>query len=95
VSINVLIVPEDFRKDQYVLKPIVQRMFRHIGIKECDPKERYYDPYVTSRGLASAPYEGREILGLEAAQRYKRIRARCPQDVRSLESRLLALLESD
>lgn len=28
---NVLIVPEDFRKDQYVLLPIVQRMLREVG----------------------------------------------------------------
>ena len=28
---NVLIIPEDFRKDQYVLKPIIERMFAEIG----------------------------------------------------------------
>ncbi len=28
---NVLIIPEDFRKDQFVLKPIVQKMFAEIG----------------------------------------------------------------
>ncbi len=28
---NVLIIPEDFRKDQFVLKPIVERMFAEIG----------------------------------------------------------------
>jgi hypothetical protein len=28
---NVLIIPEDFRKDQYVLKPIIQRMFAEAG----------------------------------------------------------------
>ncbi len=28
---NVLIIPEDFRKDQYVLKPIIQRMLAEIG----------------------------------------------------------------
>ena len=28
---NVLIVPEDFRKDQYILKPIFERLFRAIG----------------------------------------------------------------
>jgi hypothetical protein len=28
---NVLIVPEDFRKDQFVLKPIIERMFTEIG----------------------------------------------------------------
>lgn len=28
---NVLIIPEDFRKDQYVLEPIIKRMFTAIG----------------------------------------------------------------
>ena len=28
---NVLIIPEDFRKDEYILKPIIRRLFRSIG----------------------------------------------------------------
>ena len=28
---NVLIIPEDFRKDQYILKPIFERLFRSMG----------------------------------------------------------------
>ena len=28
---NVLIIPEDFRRDQYILKPIFERLFRSIG----------------------------------------------------------------
>ena len=28
---NVLVVPEDFRKDQYILKPLFERLFRSIG----------------------------------------------------------------
>ena len=28
---NVLIIPEDFRKDQYLLKPLFERLFRSIG----------------------------------------------------------------
>ncbi len=28
---NVLIVPEDFRKDQYILRPLFQRLFRNLG----------------------------------------------------------------
>ena len=31
MSLNVLIIPEDFRKDQYVLKPMVSAMFEQIG----------------------------------------------------------------
>ena len=28
---NVLIIPEDFRHDQYILKPLFSRLFRSIG----------------------------------------------------------------
>ena len=28
---NILVIPEDFRKDQYILKPLVSRLFRHLG----------------------------------------------------------------
>ena len=28
---NVLVIPEDFRKDQYILKPLFDRLFRSIG----------------------------------------------------------------
>lgn len=31
MSLNVLVIPEDFRKDQYLLRPIVERMFRELG----------------------------------------------------------------
>lgn len=30
---NVLVIPEDFRKDQYLLKPIIEAMFAHLGRK--------------------------------------------------------------
>lgn len=33
MSINVLIIPEDFRKDQYVLKPIIERMMASLEIR--------------------------------------------------------------
>ena len=29
---NVLIIPEDFRNDQYILKPLIDRLFQRIGI---------------------------------------------------------------
>ena len=29
--VNVLVIPEDFRKDQYILKPLFNRLFRSIG----------------------------------------------------------------
>lgn len=28
---NVLVIPEDFRKDQYILKPLFYRLFRRLG----------------------------------------------------------------
>lgn len=31
MSLNVLVIPEDFRKDQYVLKPLVCRLFEEMG----------------------------------------------------------------
>lgn len=33
MSINVLVIPEDFRKDQYVLKPIIEQMMLAIGAR--------------------------------------------------------------
>jgi len=30
---NVLIIPEDFRKDQYILKPIIEKMLAHMGLR--------------------------------------------------------------
>ena len=33
MSVNVLVIPEDFRKDQYVLKPIVEAMMDKIGVR--------------------------------------------------------------
>ncbi len=30
---NVLIIPEDFRKDQCILKPLFTRLFRHLGVR--------------------------------------------------------------
>lgn len=31
MSLNVLVIPEDFRKDQYVISPLVRRIFEAIG----------------------------------------------------------------
>ena len=30
---NVIVIPEDFRKDQYILKPLFTRLFRRIGTR--------------------------------------------------------------
>ncbi|MBL8945370.1 MAG: hypothetical protein JNK45_19555 [Myxococcales bacterium] len=42
MSVNVLVIPEDFRKDQYVLKPLVERLMQDVVSKPrvrvcCDP----------------------------------------------------------
>lgn len=42
MAVNVLVIPEDFRKDQYVLKPIVEKMFAGLSVTAkvrvcCDP----------------------------------------------------------
>ena len=33
---NILVIPEDFRKDQYLLKPLFERLFRSIGRRRVD-----------------------------------------------------------
>ena len=33
---NVLIIPEDFRKDQYILKPLFTRLFRQLGVRSVE-----------------------------------------------------------
>ena len=30
---NIVVIPEDFRNDQYVLKPLITRLFRNIGVQ--------------------------------------------------------------
>lgn len=29
---NIVVIPEDFRNDQYILKPLITRLFRNIGV---------------------------------------------------------------
>ena len=45
---NVLIVPEDFRKDQYILKPVFERLFRAIGRRSAKI-EVCQDPFARRR----------------------------------------------
>jgi len=33
---KVLVIPEDFRKDQYILKPIIEAMFQTIGLRRAN-----------------------------------------------------------
>ncbi|MCP4692274.1 MAG: hypothetical protein GY859_29790 [Desulfobacterales bacterium] len=81
---NVLVIPEDFRKDQYMLKPIIDAMMSRAGgvakVRVCQ------DP------LLNEPGEGRKTLALEAAKRYKTIRRKCPE-MAELELRVGAWIE--
>jgi hypothetical protein len=58
---------------------------------EAQVKETYFEPYVRQRGLAGAPFGGRQRLGQEAAANYDRIRKLCPEDVAALEERIRRL----
>jgi hypothetical protein len=51
---------------------------------ERHPKERYFEPLAARRGLTDEPGQGRKTMGLEAAANYRRVRSRCPEDVKSL-----------
>jgi hypothetical protein len=61
--------------------------------QETDPKEKYFQPFVTLRGLQEEPGGGRETLAREAAGRYRSIRNRCKEDVLELESRIKTWLD--
>jgi hypothetical protein len=58
---------------------------------EPNSKEVYFEPYTRQRGLSLEPGGGRKTLAEQAAQRYARIRQRCPEDVANLENRVRAL----
>lgn len=60
--------------------------------REANPKEVYFEPLARQRGLQNEPGEGRKTMGLEAAQRYKRLQSRCKEDVLALERRIAAWL---
>jgi hypothetical protein len=51
-------------------------------------KERFFEPFVATRGLQDEPGRGRKTLGREAASRYTRVRQLCPEDVGAMEGRI-------
>ena len=53
-----------------------------------EPKERYFDKLVASRGLQEDAGGGRKTLGSEAARRYRRVHSRCREDIQVLEKRI-------
>ena len=58
---TVLVIPEDFRKDQYILKPIFDRLFREVG----KPRARIricQDPLLGGVGEATKSERIQEII---------------------------------
>ena len=84
---NVLIIPEDFRKDQYIWS------WRDVRA-EIQVKEVFFDPLVAQRGLTDEPGGGRKPLGEEAARRIDAIRRKCPQDFDALARRLEVVVQT-
>jgi hypothetical protein len=46
---------------------------------ERDPKEHFFEPIASHRGLLDSVGQGRKILGEEAARNYSRVRQNCPE----------------
>lgn len=61
---NILVIPEDFRKDQYILKPLFSRLFRHLGA--ANPRvEVCRDPLLGGIGEALKADRLTEILNTQ------------------------------
>ena len=59
---NVLIIPEDFRNDQYILKPLFSRLFRSI-VKRRVHVDVCRDPLLGGVGEALKPERIAEVIG--------------------------------
>ncbi len=51
---NVLVIPEDFRNDQYILKPLFERLFANMGRRR-DQVRICQDPLLGGVGEALKP----------------------------------------
>lgn len=63
MSLNVMVIPEDSRKDQYALKPIIKAMFDFIG----KPKAKITvcaDPILGGTGQALKVHRIKEIIDM-------------------------------
>lgn len=58
---RVLIIPEDFRKDQYILKPIFKRLLDNLGLTNCKVRV-CQDPLLGGVGEALKPGRLAEIV---------------------------------
>ena len=65
---NVLVIPEDFRKDQYILKPLFNKLFQRLGVRSVQV-EICLDPLLGGIGEALKPERISEIVGENAAMR--------------------------
>lgn len=60
---NVLVIPEDFRKDQYIVRPLVQRMLAEVGKPNANVRV-CFDPLLGGIGEALKWNNIKEILDL-------------------------------
>ena len=58
---NILVIPEDFRKDQYILKPLFARLFRDIGKRRVHVRI-CQDPLLGGVGEALKPQRMSEVV---------------------------------
>jgi hypothetical protein len=72
---NVLIIPEDFRKDQYILGPIVKKMFEEIG-KPRAKVQMCLDPLLGGISQALRWERILEIIDMVTVHRCSRSRGR-------------------
>ena len=80
---NVLIIPEDSRKDKYILNWHWSDVRAEISVKE-----QYFDVIARRRNLAHLPGGGRRELGEEAARQIPTIRRKCREDFDNLAQRI-------
>ena len=59
---NVLVIPEDFRMDQYILKPVFERLFRSFGRRQARVQV-CSDPLLGGVGEALSTKRLSEIMG--------------------------------
>ena len=65
---NVLIIPEDFRKDQYILKPLFTKLFQRLGLRSVQV-EICLDPLLGGIGEALKLERIAEIVAQQASMR--------------------------
>ena len=59
---NIVVIPEDFRKDQYILKPLFSRLFKHLGASNPKVVDICRDPLLGGIGEALKTEKLAEIV---------------------------------